>query len=350
MKRSLLMVLLLLWVVLPSQGLTQDDDILIIVIGKSEVPYWSNVQLGVRAAAEDLGLSQDQVVFFIPRQEDVAVQLSTFENYVNQGATGIAVAASDPVALEAAIAAAVEKGVIVTTLDTPPVEDSASVAYIGTNNYEAGRTAGEAMQQILPEGGLIAIGRGSDRALNALQRTEGFMSILENSEAEYEILEPVNDRENPNTALQLANSIVASNNNLTGVFGVYTYNGSAWANAAENNGRARELKIVAFDTSPEVITYIQNGIIQATIAQREYDMGYQSVMLIYKITTVGLEQALADAGAEDGFIDTGVDVVTAANLIEYTTSLDEKGIPHNWELGDWEPPSNSFEFKPPQND
>jgi ribose transport system substrate-binding protein len=39
----------------------------------------------------------------------------------------------------------------------------------------------------------------------------------------------------------------------------------------------------------------------------------------------------------DGVIDTGVDVVTQANLLDYAASLDEKGIPHEWTVEGWEP-------------
>ena len=68
----------------------------------------------------------------------------------------------------------------------------------------------------------------------------------------------------------------------------------------------------------------------ATIAQREYDMGYKSVQLLKLMTEKGVEAALAEMGAVDGVIDTGVDVVTAANLKDYEVALDAKGIPHEW--------------------
>jgi ribose transport system substrate-binding protein len=98
----------------------------IVVIGKSVHPYWSNVELGVRAAGEALGLAEDQVIFFVPPKEDVNAQIQTMETYIAQGATGIAIAPSDPNALEPVMKKAAEAGIIVTTLDTPPVEGSVS--------------------------------------------------------------------------------------------------------------------------------------------------------------------------------------------------------------------------------
>jgi ribose transport system substrate-binding protein len=138
--------------------------------------------------------------------------------------------------------------------------------------------------------------------------------------------------------------MVSSNPTLAGAFGIYNYNGPAWATAAETNGRTGDLKIIAFDASAAVINDIKDGRIHVTIAQREYDMGYQSVLLIYNIATLGLEEALDQAGATDAFIDTGVDIVTAANLLDYTASLDERNIPYDWDVEDWKAPTDSFEF------
>ncbi len=352
MKRRLVLVTLLMVVALVAMSLApvaaQDDDILIVVIGKSPAPYWSNVELGVRAAAEELGLTEDQVIFFVPPREDVAAQIQAVETYSAQGATGIAIAASDPNALEPAMAAAAEAGVLITTLDTPPVEDSVSLVYIGTDNYSAGYVAGQVMAQVLPEGGKIGVGRGSDTALNALQRTDGFIDALAEAEAEYEILEPVNDREDAGTALQLANSVISANPDLAGAFGVYAYNGPAWATALGENDKVGEIKLVCFDATTDIINFIKDGTIQASIAQREYDMGYKSVMMLYNMAVNGVEAALEEAGVVDGVLDTGVDVITAANLADYAASLEERGIPYDWDLEDWEAPEDAFEFVMPE--
>jgi ribose transport system substrate-binding protein len=299
-------------------------------------PYWSNVEKGVRAAAADLGLSDDQAIFFVPPTEDVALQIQTMETYVAQGVTGIAIAPSDPNALEPVMAQAAEAGIIVTTLDTPPVDDSVSQVYIGTDNYSAGFTAGETMVELLPEGGLVGIGRGSDTALNALQRTDGFLAAIEGSGIE--TLEPVNDREDAARALELANSVLSANPDLDGAFGVYAYNGPAWATAIKEAGRVGETKLVCFDATTDIINGIKEGVINATVAQREFDMGYKSVELILHLATQDEETAMEAMGVVDGVIDTGVDVITAANLKDYEATLDERGIPHEWDTEGWEAP------------
>jgi len=352
MKRYLVVLITIAMLIsmVPVLGLAgAQDDMTIVVIGKSVHPYWSNVELGVKAAGEALGLPEDQVIFFVPPREDVAAQIQAMETYIAAGVTGIAIAPSDPAALEPVMARAAEAGIWVTTLDTPPVEDSVSTVYIGTDNFTAGTIAGEAMLQLLPDGGKVGIGRGSDTALNALQRTDGFLAAIEGSNIE--ALEPVNDREDFGTALQLANSVISANPDLAGAFGVYAYNGPAWATAVTEADMVGDIKVVAFDATTDHINFIMSGAIQATVAQREYDMGYQSVMVIAALAqNEDTEAVLAEFGAVEGVIDTGVDVLTPANVKDYEAGLDEKGVPHEWTTADWEPAEDAFEFVMPEEE
>jgi ribose transport system substrate-binding protein len=304
----------------------------IVVIGKSVHPYWSNIEKGVDAAGKDLGVD---TVFFVPPKEDVAAQIQTMETYIAQGVTGIAIAPSDPQALEPVMKKAASAGILVTTLDTPPVENSVSLVYIGTDNFGAGKIAGETMARMLPNGGKVGIARGSDTALNALQRTEGFMAgIARNG---IQVLAPVNDREDPAIALQLANSIISANPDLAGAFGVYAYNGPAWTTAIKEANAAGVIKLVCFDATTDIINGIKEGVINAVVAQREYDMGYQSVQIIKLMSEQGVDAALQEMGARDGVIDTGVDVVTQTTLKDYEATLDSKGIPHEWTTAGWQP-------------
>jgi ribose transport system substrate-binding protein len=304
----------------------------IVVIGKSVHPYWSNIEKGVDAAGRALGVD---TVFFVPPKEDVAAQIQTMETYIAQGVTGIAIAPSDPEALEPVMRKAAEAGILVTTLDTPPVENSASLVYIGTDNFAAGRIAGETMARMLPNGGPVGIARGSDTALNALQRTAGFMAGIARSDIQ--VLEPVNDKEDPAIALQLANSIISAHPDLAGAFGVYAYNGPAWATAIKEANAVGDIKLICFDATTDIINGIKEGVINAVVAQREYEMGYQSVQIIKLMSEQGVEAALQEMGAQDGVIDTGVDVVTQSTLKDYEAMLARKSIPHEWTTAGWQP-------------
>ncbi len=187
------------------------------------------------------------------------------------------------------------------------------------------------------EGGKVGIVRGSDTALNALQRTEGFLAAVAGTRIEP--LAPLNDREDVAVALQLASSVISAHPDLAGAFGVYAYDGPAWATAIKEARTVGQIRLVCFDATTDTMNGIKAGVIDATVAQREYDMGYKSVQIIKLIVEKGAAQALSEMGAVNGIIDTGVDVVTARTLRDYEATLDAKSIPHEWTTRGWTPPS-----------
>lgn len=298
----------------------------IVVIGKSVHPYWANVERGVKDAAKKLGVD---AVFWVPPKEDVAAQVSTMETYIAQKVAGIAVAPSAPSALAPVIKKAMDAGIPTITLDTDAPE-SVRLAYIGTDNYAAGKVAGREMLKLLPGGGKVAIGTGSLTALNSLQRMQGFRDAIKGSKIT--VVEPVNnDGEDSTKALELARSTLVAHPDLAGAFGVYAYNGPAWAKAAKEAGKAGKVKIVAFDATPEHIAFLKEQAIHVLVAQREYFQGYKSVELLALMAKKGIDAALKEYKVPASrIVDTGVDVVTKATLADYAKNLRKLGIPFEW--------------------
>ena len=66
---------------------------------------------------------------------------------------------------------------------------------------------------------------------------------------------------------------------------------------------------------------IKEGAIAATIGQRPYMMGYQSVEVLSSMAK-GVDDALAEL-PEDRIIDTGVDIVAADDYVETLSSLEQ---------------------------
>lgn len=293
------------------------------VIGKSVHPYWSQVEQGVKAAGKALGV---ETRFFVPQKEDINAQLQMLESFIAQGFDGIAIAPSDPNAIIPAIKKALELGIPVITLDTDSPE-SGRYVYIGTDNYQAGYIAGTIMKKILDGKGKVVIGTGSLTAMNSLQRIQGFKDAIKGTEIK--VLDILNDEEDGARALSLAESALNAHPDLDAFFGVYAYNGPSQALAVKNAGKVGKVKIVCFDTTPDILQYVKEGVIDATMGQRPYMMGYLSVVVLYLMNKIGVTNTLMMLPKVDGdyIIDTGVDVVTPNNLNEYLKMMEELGIP-----------------------
>lgn len=311
-----------------------------IVIGKSVHPYWSVVEAGVKKAGQELGV---EAIFWVPTREDVQAQLRTMDTYIAEGVAGIAIAPSDPDAASPYIERAIQKGIPVITIDTD-APNSKRLAYLGTGNEKAGYLAGLAMWMLLKSKGYvkpgatlkIAILTGSLTARNSLERIEGFQKAINTSasldpdvkgDIKIVFLGPYNDREDPVQAFNLALSVIQANPDLVGVFGVYAYDGPAWARALKQAGiPPGKVVLVEFDVTSDNVPPIREGYAQVTVGQRQYFMGYLGVKLLYNMSRMGWEQALRNfiPGYPGNVIyDTGVDLVGSEHM-EFVAPTGEK--------------------------
>lgn len=292
-------------------------------LGKSVHPFWEQVELGMKDAE---GV-ESNIEFYVPSKEDAQKQAEKIKSWVAMGKQGILFAASDPETVGPAIKDAIAAGIVCVAMDTD-APDSGRVAYVGTDNYEAGKIAAKVLGDMLEGKGTVAISTGSITASNSLERIDGFREVMKADYPNIRVLDDILvDNEDRAVAEQKAKAKIAAEPGLSAFFGVYALNGPACANAVKAAGRQEDIRVVCFDTTPEHMNMIKSGMIDATVGQRPYLMGKKGVELISKIIREGEEKALEEMGATNGVIDTGVDIVRQDNVEEYRKQIQELGIP-----------------------
>lgn len=304
------------------------------VLGKCIGPYWNVVKKGAEDAGKELGV---KVTVFLPQKEDIPKQIETIETWISMGFKGIAVAPSDPEALVSPINSAMERDIPVITIDTDS-PNSERACYIGTDNYTAGKVAGKKMVEILNGEGKIAIATGSLTAMNSLERIKGFTDVIEKY-PDIEIIKPILcDNEETSKAVELAETALLNNPDLDAFFGVYVFNGPSAAKAVKSAGKVGEVHIVSFDVTDEHLYLIEEEVIDATIAQKQYLMGYEGLKLLHSMNEKGIQETLDSLPDSlrneegDYIIDTGVKVVSKGNLEEHLKLMDKWGVKHTFEL------------------
>ncbi|WP_437626784.1 substrate-binding domain-containing protein [Sorangium sp. So ce1151] len=281
------------------------------------VVYWNNICDGALIAGRNLGINLDvrsASILSGGAPADIA-QRELIDEGIDRGVHGIIVSPFNPELIEPAIRRAAAAGIPVVTIDTPPVDGSSALAYVGTDNAAAGRIAGELLARLLPDGGKIGVQTYSVGAIHSMERIAGFEAAL--SGTSLDVLPPTEDLLDPPTAVRLVREAVGDQG-VAGAFGVCAANGPLWGAGARALGREGKLKVIAFDLTMDTIAMLREGTIHAAIVQREHDMGYRSVQLLHDVVSSGAEAALArlptraPAGKGPGlrFIDTGVDIVT----------------------------------------
>ena len=135
-------------------------------------PFWDLCAAGVRIAEKEFGVSCQ--VLMPPK--GVVDQKRMMETLLANGVDGIAVSPVDAENQTPFLNEVAENTILITNDSDAP--KSKRLAFIGTNNYKAGRALGKLVKEALPEGGDVVLFVGRLEQLNARQRRQGVIDEL----------------------------------------------------------------------------------------------------------------------------------------------------------------------------
>ena len=274
--------------------------------------FWLIAKAGVRKAEEDFDADCE---FRMPAQGTATEQKSIMEDLVVKGVSGIAISPVDPANQTAMLDQAAAKVDLITHDSDAP--QSKRLCYVGTNNYQAGLVAGKELLKVLPQGGKVMVFVGTLDAENAHDRNKGVADAVKGSRVQ--IVGTLTDNTDRAKAKANVEDTMIKYPDLAGLVGLWSYNGPAIAEAVRAAGKQGKVKIVCFDEDSSTLQAVKDGVIQATVVQKPYEFGYQSVKIL---------AALArheDAGIpKSKVIDTGVEVITKGNVQAFWTKLKQQ--------------------------
>lgn len=283
-------------------------EISVAVIPKVAVPYFDDCNKGAAEAAKDLGVKYQWVV---PENTQGATQVKIIEDLMARHVDGIAIAVNEPRSVQGVIKQAIAAGIRVLTYDSDSANSGRSM-YIGTVNEKAGEVMGKGMAEAINGEGKIAIVTGQLGASNLNERIAGVKKALEGY-PKITIVDTEGTEDDLAKAVSVTEAIFRAHPDLKGLFGVSQVGGPAATKVLtehEFSDRKGALKIFAFDDLPDTIRGVKDGYINAIMVQRPVTMGRLAVQ--HLVTQVQGQET----GAKD--IDTGVTVVTSANIGTYT--------------------------------
>jgi len=231
---------------------------------------------------------------------------------IAQKVDGIACTLPDPTAFNDVVAEARSKGipVIAINADAPKSE---RMAYIGQGNYEAGRSMGEQVVKLLPQGGDVILAIHTAGAENLEARIKGVKDVLDAKGGfKYRVVATGTDLVKAEALLGAA---LQANPAVKGMFGVEDVTGIAIGHIIERQKLKGKVFGGGFDLVGEVLDAIEKGNMQFTIDQQPYLQGFQGVMELY------LNRAYAISPAD---INTGIAPVTA-ELVKTVKELAAQG-------------------------
>lgn len=263
-------------------------------------PFWAVVQRGVEDAGRMLGV---RAIFQGPTGRNIPEQVNMFRAAVAAGATGIATTISDPRAWVQPIREARERGIPVVAINVkePPdfTEPIPYMAYIGMDEYQAGRMLAERLASKLPRGAraLVAIHEPGHVGLEA--RARGIMEVL--SERLGARVDKLDITQDPTRALTIMRSYLRANPDTAAIFTLGPLGAIPAIRLVREENLVGKVLLASFDLDPTVVQAIKEGIVDATVDQQQYLQGFMSVVQLYLYARFGLQPVDYDTGR--GLVD-----------------------------------------------
>ena len=244
-------------------------DISLKIITNGSDPFWDTMGLGLEAGLKETGATGGWTP---PAGTDNTAQKNTFEQTITANADGIAVSPIDPAAFSPVIDGAIDKGVPVITFDSD-APNSKRLAYVGTNNFEAGKAAGEAAVALFPAGGKLVAFVGNMSADNAKQRYEGFVAATKDHNITM-LQDPYEDDKDQvgRAHTNVANAITKYGDQINGFVGIYAYNGPAIVDEVTKAGKLGKVKIICFDGVTKTLDNLAHNRIDVAVVQKPSHM------------------------------------------------------------------------------
>ncbi len=272
------------------------------------IEYWQTCCDGIRTADQELGTTTTTIG---PQAaENFATEIIGYmEEAVEAKPDGIMVYAGIE-ELFPLIDKAVAEGIPVLAIDSDAPATSRA-AYVGTDDFNAGTSAGKTMVNLTGGTAKVAVAISSFSAEKELKVVDAFTDAIR--DYDIDIVATVETGGNMTTSEEVTRELLEQYPDITAIFNTATVNATGAARVKEEMG-LDDLILVGFDDTEENLAFVRSGIIDALLVQRTEQMGYQAVTVLKEIVDKGRPSATS--------YDTGTILVTRDNIDTYAATPD----------------------------
>lgn len=258
-----------------------------LIPGLTTDAFYITMRKGAQAAADALGV---ELVFQGAPEFNPVLQVPVLDAVIARKPSAILIAPTDTTQLVEPLRKANDAGIPVITVDTfigngkYQTGDGNSdfpLSYIASDNVLGGRMAARALANAIGGEGKVFVSNVKPGISTTDQREEGFKAEMKDAFPKITVLETQFNDNDANKAASQLQAVFARNSDLKGVFGANLFSALGAGNGVQQAGQTGKIKVVAFDAPGSIVDNINNGLVDAAIAQHPAEIGYYGVVSAY---------------------------------------------------------------------
>jgi ribose transport system substrate-binding protein len=242
-----------------------------LIAGVKGDEFYITMNCGAQAEAQKQGVNLD---FQGPDQFDASLQTPIVNAVIAKDPDAILIAPTDAKAMYAPIKQAADQGIKVVLVDTTLENADMAVSQIASDNLGGGKAAAKALAEQIGDSGKVFVNNVKPGITTTDQRAQGFQEEASNLGLEFVGMEYNQDQ--PDKAAAIVKAQIAKTPDLAGIFATNLFGAEGSAAGLRESGN-KEVKIVGFDAGPKQVKDLQEGVLQALVAQKPADIGAQGV-------------------------------------------------------------------------
>lgn len=238
--------------------------------------FWQTVHAGAIKAAQEYGF---EIEWNAPALEvDSSRQIEIVESMVNRRLAGIVLAPVDKQALVGVVERAAREGIPVSIFDSA-IDTERRIAYVATDNAEAGRMAARRLGEVLGGRGKVAVIGFMPGSASTMERESGFQDEIRKLYPQIRIVSVQYGMADRAKAMAVTENVLTAHPDLAGLFADNESSSAGAAQALKSRG-AKGVKLVAFDASEQLLADLRGGVIDSIVVQNPFRMGYESTRAV----------------------------------------------------------------------
>lgn len=290
---------------LTGPALAQDDKPVVGLVMKSLAnEFFQNMLKGAEEHATERGDFTLKAVG-MQNETDFESQINAVETFITQGVDAIVIAPADSKAMVRPIQKALDAGIVVVNFDVALDEDAKAqqgmeLAFVGPDNREGAKMAGDALAAKLGEGAKVVVIEGNPGADNATQRKLGFDDAIK--EHGLDLIDSRTAHWETEEANQVFSTMLTAHPDLQGVMAANDSMAVGVVKALESAGR-KDVAVVGFDNIEAVGPMIEDGRMLATVDQFGQQMAANAIDMALEVVAGGPEL--------EGWVKTPIELVVS---------------------------------------
>ena len=268
-------------------------------------PFFEDVVAGIESKREELAEYGVSIEVRFAAIDNPGLQVNLIDELLAWGADGFAITPiNHPLVADKFKELAASGIPIVTTNSDLP--GTGRIAYVGSDYYKSGSTAGGLMN--LAVGGKADVGIiiGSEWVLCHSERVAGFSDYIAINAPHIKVVGTATNNDDDLESYVVTKNLLAEHPEIDALFlAAAGVNGAC--RAVLEKGLAGKLKIISYDTTPLTKKLVQDGVITATISQQPFTQGAKPLDIL-------LEHVGMDIPPVTEFFYTKIEIKIKENL------------------------------------